>query len=526
LKNIKFIILGIVLTFILIIISGKSVFAKYTIQPSEVLIIETNLDRTAPKLNISYSTTNLTNSDVTVTITSNEKVRNIDGWTLSPDGKTLTKIFTKNESKTIEVYDLAGNKTNTNVIVNNIDKILPSVQCTAITNSNSYSSAYANSEKEINLKIKVNDNIEIKNVDLSKITIKVGSSIANLTKSWSLENNNSKERIYNLKLTNVKSDGLLTILFEKGFVTDTANNNNNKCDVNTQITIDNTKPSISYSQQTISQGKINAILTANEKIQNLNGWNISSDSKKLNKEFISNVSYELTISDLAGNKTTTTVSVSGATYISLIYASHNSNIGWSYGYGNYDVAGKQSVLTNPIYKTEALAFNVSGNISNDFVRARAYVHTFWGAGAKARCNDSNMIYSHGYNPGSNSWKTMSSSDLVTISGKKYFQFGGAGINADAKTDINGNNPISMENYAKFHYGISGITLSLKDYTDYSIVYQIYVSSVGWLEAKSNGQETMYSQNMPMSAFRVSIIPNSEKQNLINTWNKDINKKIK
>ena len=120
---------------------------------------------------------------------------------------------------------------------------------------------------------------------------------------------------------------------------------------------------------------------------------------------------------------------------------------------------------------------------------------------------------------------MASSDLVTINNNKYFQFGGAGINAHQNTDINGNGWIDAITANEFNYGICGITLDLKDYTDYSIVYQIYVSEVGWLSATSNGAETMYSKTKPMSAFRVALIPTSEKQNQINTWNKDVGKFI-
>lgn len=524
-KSINLKILAMCLLFILIIVIGKSVFAKYILETSEVLIIETNLDRTAPKLTVSYSTTNMTNGNVTVTIKSNEKVKKLDGWNISEDKMTLTKIFESNTSENVKIYDLAGNSNTIKININNIDKIKPIIECTEIKNSNSKYPLYANSEKEINLTIKISDNIEIKNVDLNKITIKVGNSIANLTKQWTLKSSNTKEKIYNLKLTNIKGDGVLAVNFESGFVTDTATNINAVTTVNTKINIDNTKPNVNYSQSIISQGKVNAVLTANEKIIKLDGWNISSDSKKLNKDFVSNVSYETTVTDLAGNRTTATVNVTGATYISLIYASHNSNIGWRYGYGNYDIAGKESVKTNSKYKTEALAFRVTGNISNDFVRARAYVHTHWGNSGKGRCSDTGMIYNQGYNPSASTWKTMNSSDLVTIEGNKYFQFGGAGINSHQNTDINGNGAIDAVTANEFHYGICGITLALKDYTDYSIVYQIYVSEVGWLEAKSNGQETMYSKTKPMSAFRVAFVPTSEKQNQINTWNKDIGKKI-
>lgn len=525
-RNINFKILAISLIFILIVAIGKCTFAKYVFNPSKTLIIETNLDRTPPKLDLSYSTTTLTNGNVLVTITSNEKIKNVEGWNLSSDEKSLTKLFIENGSEKVDVYDVAGNKTSTNVSITNIDKILPLVECISINNSNTNYPLFANSEKVINLKIKVSDNKEIKNINLNNINIYVGSSPSNLNKEWTLLSSNSKEKVYNLKLTNIQGNGILTLSFENGFVTDTSNNNNNKYNLDTQITIDNIKPTIKYSQTTASQGKINAILTGNEKLQNLNGWNISSDSKKLSKEFASNVSYELTVSDLAGNRTITIVSVTNATHIKLTYASHNSNIGWSYGYGNYDIAGKQSVLTNPIYKTEALSFRIDGNVSTDFILGRSYIYSHWGEGSKARCSDSGMIYNYGYNPSSSSWKSMNSSDLVTIAGKKFFQFGGAGINSSDRTDINGNNPIGIENDAKFQYGICGITLALKNYTDYSIVYQVYVSSIGWLQAKSNGQEAMYSKTKPMSAFRVAIIPNSEKGNLINTWNKDINKKIK
>ena len=45
-----------------------------------------------------------------VTLTANEPVKAIDGWTLSTDKKTLTKVYTANYSGAITVEDLAGNK--------------------------------------------------------------------------------------------------------------------------------------------------------------------------------------------------------------------------------------------------------------------------------------------------------------------------------------------------------------------------------------------------------------------------------
>lgn len=518
-----------VLSFIIILILGiivsNIVYGKYILETDSFLMIETNLDRTPPQARVSYLVTELTNGNVVVSINSNEKIKKIEGWELSTDKKTLVKTFTENVVQNIDIYDLAGNKTATNISISNIDKVRPKVECISITNSNNTYPEYANYGATIDLKIKISDNIKIKNVDLNKISVKLDSNNANVTKEWSLQSENTKEKVYNLRLKNISGNGKLTISFEEGFVTDTATNKNLKLDKNTNITIDNISPTISYSQLVVSNGKVKAMLNANEKIRVLNGWNISSDKKQLNKEFVSNVSYELTVTDLAGNKTVTKVNITGATYISLIYASHNSNIGWTYGYGNYDIAGKTSVLTNSIYKTEALAFSISGNVEKDFVKARTYIYTHWGEGSRARCKDSGLIYSYGYNPSSTGWKSMNSNDLVTIDGKKYFQFGGAGINGHESTDINGNGAIGAVTSNEFHYGICGIRLALKDYTDYSIVYQIYVSEVGWLSAVSNGVETMYSKTKPISAFRVAFVPSSERQNQINTWNKDYGKTI-
>ena len=53
------------------------------------------------------------------------------------------------------------------------------------------------------------------------------------------------------------------------------------------------------------------------------------------------------IEDYAGNKTIVNVDITQATYINIVYASHNSNVGWTFGYGNYDIAGSQAIKENP-----------------------------------------------------------------------------------------------------------------------------------------------------------------------------------
>ena len=132
-----------------------------------------------------------------------------------------------------------------------------------------------------------------------------------------------------------------------------------------------------------------------------------------------------------------------------------------------------------------------------------------------------MIYNYGYNPGKNAFKSMNSNDLITINSKKYFQFGGSGINGYLNTDANSQNPIPGEVANKYKYGISGITMKLKDYSQYSIIYQILVNGAGWVKTASDGSECTYNHNTPMSAFRIALVPKTEKQYVINQWNKDV-----
>lgn len=123
---------------------GKNtVLAKYIFETNEILIVETYLDRTPPKLDISYSTKDITNGDVLVTIKCNEKIKNIDGWSISEDKQTLTKIYETNKTEEIEVSDLAGNKTKAKIEINNIDKVAPQIVCTEIKNTNMNYTGYA-----------------------------------------------------------------------------------------------------------------------------------------------------------------------------------------------------------------------------------------------------------------------------------------------------------------------------------------------------------------------------------------------
>jgi hypothetical protein len=84
-----------------------------------VLVKVNNIDKTAPIGSVTYSTTDPTNQDVTVTLNANEPI------TVTNNGGSLSKTFSENGSFTFNFEDTAGNKGTAEVNVTNIDKTPP-----------------------------------------------------------------------------------------------------------------------------------------------------------------------------------------------------------------------------------------------------------------------------------------------------------------------------------------------------------------------------------------------------------------
>lgn len=509
--------------FLLFIIYSTHVLAKYVIE--ETLSVATiQIDRTSPILEISYSTQELTTKNVEVTIKANEEIREMDGWILEEDKRTLKKEYMKNIKEEINIKDLSGNITKADIIVDNIDKELPTITIKKITNSNIEYENYANKDSEITFDILIQDDMEIIN-ELEEKDIKIlvnNKEINTYEKVVQIKNDTLKEKEILLTISDIKEDGNLTLEIIEGCIKDKVGQSNMNFKEDTQIQIDNTKPEGTYLQNKLEDGKIEAIISANEKIRKLDGWNLDNKTS-LRKIFNSNLSYTTKIKDLAGNSSEVEINVTDATNVILSYASHNSEIGWSYGYGNYDIAGIEAIKKDARYKTESLAFRIEGNVEKDFLQSRVYVYTHWGEGSLAVCYQSKQIYYHGWNPSKTSWDTLLSKENVILEGKNYIQFGGSFINGENIKDLNGNNPIPPSVAKQYRYGISAIQLKLKDNSEYSIVYQIYVDKVGWINPAKDGEIECYAEDKPISALRIALVPKSEVNAVLETWNKDVRK---
>mgnify|MGYP002732993316 CR=1 FL=1 len=249
-------------------IYSKDKVGNENIVRSEAFVI----DNTPPIAEVSYSTTELTKENVKVTITANEEIQAIEGWSLSTDKKILTKEFSENTTKTITVKDIAGNETQVEVKISNIDKIAP----TAIV---SYSTTEPTKE---NVTVTITADEEVQGID-----------------GWTLSQD---KKI----LTKEYSENTTEIITVKDIA-------GNETQVNISITniIDRTAPTTNVNYSTISKTNQNVkvTITANEEVQAIEGWTLSQDKKILTKEYSENTTETITIKDIAENEVQVNISI-------------------------------------------------------------------------------------------------------------------------------------------------------------------------------------------------------------------------
>jgi uncharacterized repeat protein (TIGR02543 family) len=81
-------------------------------------------DGVAPTASATYSTDVPTNQDITVTISADENLAPLDGWT-KIDDKHFTKVYSTNFTGVQEVCDMNNNCVDVNIAISNIDKVAP-----------------------------------------------------------------------------------------------------------------------------------------------------------------------------------------------------------------------------------------------------------------------------------------------------------------------------------------------------------------------------------------------------------------
>ena len=127
----------------------------------DIVVKVTNIDKVAPNApEVIYSTKELTNEDVTVTLKYDEAV-NFEGkgWVkVDKECKVWEKVVTENGSETVVAKDAAGNLVETSIEVANIDKIAPVIN--GVEDGKIYDKAVIATVEDENIKeVIINDKV-------------------------------------------------------------------------------------------------------------------------------------------------------------------------------------------------------------------------------------------------------------------------------------------------------------------------------------------------------------------------------
>ena len=395
----------------------------------------------------------------------------------------------------------------------------PTIEVLSVSNTNTGYEKYANHTHTITLRVKITEkNIAINHFNRNTIQILINNTIANPSMNIELISNNHGEIIYDIVLSNITGNGNLSLMFPEGIIEDSFGLKNDFQKFDTGISIDNIAPSATSEELSIEDNKSQYLIHANESIRPINGWNFDNNNSSLSKVFSSPITYPIPITDYAGNISEVFVDVKNAKNIIFYYANYNKYPVKQFEHSG-QISGKQAIIDKTNYKSEMLVMYLDGNIDKNSLQARVFDYTYWGENTTALCDYSEIKYQYGYTPSASTWYDMKSLNVVRFLGKLSLQLGGQGHNVANNSCLNATKPIPKEVANQNLYGLSGIALQLKNYDDYSIVYQIYVPSIGWLRTSSDGEETTYAHHKPFSAIRINIVPKSEKQYLINYWNR-------
>ena len=264
-KIIGIIIIAIAFATVLTTVSNAISFERVILKTGDI-------DLVPPEVVVSYSTTEPTKDAVTVIVTANEPIREVEGWTLSNDQKILTKTFSQNWEGSFTVKDLSGNKTIVNFTITNIDRVLPT---TAVGYSRT-----TPTNKDVTVTINVNKKVKPVNgwtlSDDQKTLTKVFTE--NASETVKIEDLVGHETTENIEVSN----------------------------------IDKVKPivSVKYSTTEPTDKPVTVTITANEQIKEVDTWTRSENKKQLSKVFTENEGNILQVMDLAGNYETVQVMVS------------------------------------------------------------------------------------------------------------------------------------------------------------------------------------------------------------------------
>ena len=230
---------------------------------------------------VTYSSEEVNQEKVDVTITADRELQELEGWTLSEDKKSLTKEFRENVKWAVTISDIDGNTTTVKVEVNNVDNVPPEITVN-----------YATTEPTTeNILVTLTANEPIQLVDGWELS----ENKLVLTKEY---NQNAEEEIEVKDLFGNIQKVAISI------------QNYDATPANVEVY---------YNRIGDDDKQIEVTLTADEELQELEGWTLSEDKKELTKLYMQKTTEEIIVKDLAGNQTTVPIEI-GDFLVSLTYS--------------------------------------------------------------------------------------------------------------------------------------------------------------------------------------------------------------
>lgn len=289
--------------------NGEFVFNAKDLAGNDAIVIAkvSNIDKIQPAASITYSTTDMTNEDIVVTITGNELLKSIisqEGLEMITEGNEesfFTKQFKviENGAYKFDITDLAGNLKNYAINITNIDKVSPVLKYTLVYDTPA-------GIKEIN-----QDGEYIRFPDITTGDDKEIYEKSLITKNSIVLNFNVNEDYKMISVpdnVSLNNDGKFEIVDNGTYNFKAKDTAGNITEVDIVIdTIDKTKPEVRLIYSTIEKTKDDVIAT----VESINGEYIRvvNNYNKASKVFTSNGEYTFIVQDYAGNQVEATAYV-------------------------------------------------------------------------------------------------------------------------------------------------------------------------------------------------------------------------
>ncbi len=114
---------------------------------------------------------------------------------------------------------------------------------------------------------------------------------------------------YNIAISNISNNGILSISIDDNIVSDSHNNFNNYTSLSTNIIVDNISPNVIFIEKQSNPNSLTGTLISNEPLQPINGWTSNDDYTRFEKEFYNNISLSLDLYDISNNSTNLQINI-------------------------------------------------------------------------------------------------------------------------------------------------------------------------------------------------------------------------